>query len=307
MDLHHLEYFLQLARYEHVSQTADLLNITQSSLSKSLSLLEDELGLKLFDRKGKRIQLNENGKQFAHYTSQALQLLNTGVMAMKQSLYETVGTLTIVSHCYAGIITPCANEYTNLNPLANFVICEPALAKDTLNSDHIDFLLSASSDDQFDENKEQFWIPYPLFQEEYVLIMSPRFMDIPPETEYIDLADFKDSPFVTMLQSNVLFSDVTYQLCQNAGFFPKTHCRTDSFQVKISMVDSGHAVALLPESCLREAEMLSPGLRHFHMKNHSSKRTVYLMRKKKNIMTEVALDFWDFALDYFGTKEDQKE
>lgn len=44
MDLHHIEYFLELARHEHVALTADVLNISQPALSKSISTLETELG-----------------------------------------------------------------------------------------------------------------------------------------------------------------------------------------------------------------------------------------------------------------------
>lgn len=61
MELKQIEYFLQLARFEHMSQTADFLGIYQSTLSKSLNSLERELGIKLFDRVGNRIRLNENG------------------------------------------------------------------------------------------------------------------------------------------------------------------------------------------------------------------------------------------------------
>ena len=305
MDLHHLEYFLQLAQYQHVSQTADLLNISQPSLSKSISLLENELGVKLFDRKRKHIYLNANGEQFSRYVSQALQMLNAGMITMKRSAYETLGTVLIVCHCYAGIITPCVTDYSRLNPLTNFIVCEPAQAKENHDIGQADFILF-STENNFFEQKEQFWVAQPLFQEKYVLVLAPDYPIQPDPDSPVDLTDFKDSSFVTMVQSNVLFNDVTYQLCQNAGFFPKIYCQTDSFLVKMDIVGAGLAVALLPESCLPDAKKIVPGLRTFSIQNYTTTRTIYLMRHKCSQMSEAASDFWDFTLDYFQCPQDNR-
>ena len=307
MDLHHLEYFLQLAQYEHVSQTADLLNISQPSLSKSISLLEKELGVQLFDRKGKHIALNKNGEQFAHYASQALQMLHAGVTTMKRSIYETLGSILIICHCYSGIITPCTIEYTRLNPLINFLICEPALAKERNDVDRADFILYSTADNFLEEKKEQFWVAQPLFQEKYVLVLSPNCSIQPGNVSHINLAELRNASFVTMLQSNILFSDVTYQLCQNVGFFPKIYCQTDSFLVKMEAIGSGLAVGLLPESCLPDAKKIVPDLRSFAIDGYSTTRTIYLMRHKRSQMSEAASDFWDFILDYFHCPQDARD
>ena len=45
MDIRNIEYFLHLAKYEHVSATADLLHISQPSLSKHITSLEREIGV----------------------------------------------------------------------------------------------------------------------------------------------------------------------------------------------------------------------------------------------------------------------
>ena len=48
MNLYHLRYFVTLAHMEHYTRAADLLAITQPSLSHAISSLESELGVKLF-------------------------------------------------------------------------------------------------------------------------------------------------------------------------------------------------------------------------------------------------------------------
>lgn len=82
MDIRNIEYFLHLAKYEHVSATADLLHISQPSLSKHITSLEREIGVKLFDRIGNRIVLNKTGEQFAQYAKQAVELLNAGAILL---------------------------------------------------------------------------------------------------------------------------------------------------------------------------------------------------------------------------------
>ncbi|MFR6290549.1 MAG: LysR family transcriptional regulator [Peptococcaceae bacterium] len=62
MELQQIRYFYVVATYENMSKAAEKLHITQPSLSSSISRLEDELGVKLFDRVGRGIVLNEYGK-----------------------------------------------------------------------------------------------------------------------------------------------------------------------------------------------------------------------------------------------------
>ena len=64
MNLTQLQYFTVIAQLENVSKAAEYLHITQSSLSKHLARLEEEVGTPLFDRHGKKLILNERGTRF---------------------------------------------------------------------------------------------------------------------------------------------------------------------------------------------------------------------------------------------------
>lgn len=64
MEILQLRYFLTAAKHGNITKAAQELNISQPSLSKTLSKLEESLDAKLFDRKGKRVFLNEAGKVF---------------------------------------------------------------------------------------------------------------------------------------------------------------------------------------------------------------------------------------------------
>lgn len=62
MELRVLRYFLAAARERNITAAAETLHITQPTLSKQLMELEDELGKKLFERGGRRLELTEAGK-----------------------------------------------------------------------------------------------------------------------------------------------------------------------------------------------------------------------------------------------------
>ena len=61
MEIRTLRYFLAVAREENMTRAADMLHVTQPTLSKALKSLEDELGKKLFTRHSFRIELTEEG------------------------------------------------------------------------------------------------------------------------------------------------------------------------------------------------------------------------------------------------------
>ncbi len=61
MELRTMRYFLAVAREENMTRAAELLHVTQPTLSKQLKILEEELGKKLFTRHSFSIQLTEEG------------------------------------------------------------------------------------------------------------------------------------------------------------------------------------------------------------------------------------------------------
>lgn len=78
MDLIQLSYFKAAAELEHFRKASEVLNITQPSLSQAIAKLEKELGCKLFDRVGRSVLLNDYGKAFYQYATQALLQIEDG-------------------------------------------------------------------------------------------------------------------------------------------------------------------------------------------------------------------------------------
>ena len=79
MNLSQVRYFKKLAEVQHYTRAAKELFISQPTLSNSISQLERELGIPLFERENRAVRLTRYGEEFYAYASQALQLLDKGV------------------------------------------------------------------------------------------------------------------------------------------------------------------------------------------------------------------------------------
>lgn len=77
MNIQNLKYFATVAKLENVSRAAELMHTSQSSISKNILTLEEELGTKLFDRHGKKLILNDAGKRFLESCDRILQETET--------------------------------------------------------------------------------------------------------------------------------------------------------------------------------------------------------------------------------------
>lgn len=95
MNLSQLYYFCKLAELQHYTKAAQELYITQPSLSGAISSLESELGVELFQRKGRNVELTKYGREFYEYVSRALRELDKGIESIKEHSGKMGGILDI--------------------------------------------------------------------------------------------------------------------------------------------------------------------------------------------------------------------
>lgn len=95
MNLQWLYYFDAIAELEHYTKAAEQLHVSQSNLSHAISELEDELGVKLFERKGRNIRLTKYGDLFRPYVKQSITALETGVKTLRDYIDPNSGTIVL--------------------------------------------------------------------------------------------------------------------------------------------------------------------------------------------------------------------
>ncbi len=74
LNYHHLQYFHAIATHGSIAKASSVIHITPQTLSAQLSLLEEQLGYSLFERKGKRLVLNDMGHITLSYAQEIFSL-----------------------------------------------------------------------------------------------------------------------------------------------------------------------------------------------------------------------------------------
>jgi len=95
MEIRQLHYFLMLCNELHFTEAAYKLGISQPTLSQQIRVLEDELGVPLFDRLGKKTVKTEAGKLLEHYALHIVQQLENAKKAIEDLTNLNSGHLRV--------------------------------------------------------------------------------------------------------------------------------------------------------------------------------------------------------------------
>lgn len=117
MELLQLKYFCEAAHTQNITKAAEKLCISQPSLSKTISRLEEQLGAPLFDRNGKRIALNDFGKCFLIHAERCLGELENGIKEVKEMAgykEKTISVGTATARMLPNLIKTYLTENKNI-------------------------------------------------------------------------------------------------------------------------------------------------------------------------------------------------
>lgn len=95
MEIRVLRYFLTVVREESITKAADVLHITQPTLSRQLAQMEDEMGVKLFDRGTRKIVLTNEGLLLRRRAEEILELVDKTERELTEQEEAVEGTVTI--------------------------------------------------------------------------------------------------------------------------------------------------------------------------------------------------------------------
>ena len=95
MTLNQLRYFQAVARALNFRAAAEELYISQPSLSRSIDSLEQELGVQLFKKNGKKVTLTKYGEEFLPYAKRALAELSEGTERLREMKVPTSGGISL--------------------------------------------------------------------------------------------------------------------------------------------------------------------------------------------------------------------
>lgn len=153
MELREIRTFLQIAQKQSFSKAAEALGYSQAAVTVQIKQLEEELGIHLFDRLGKKTVLTHHGEIFYHYAVTILGTVTDAKNAVAATS-ELTGSLTIgtiESICesiFPELLKEFHKQYPNVS--VSIVLDSPDVLLDRMNKNSIDlvYLLDQPIDDK---------------------------------------------------------------------------------------------------------------------------------------------------------------
>lgn len=109
MELRHLRYFVKVASELHFGRAAEALGISQPPLSQQIRLLEQELGVQLFERSSRKVRLTTAGRLFLDEARATLERADHAVSVTRRAAAGEIGELAIGISA-STLYCPCVSE-----------------------------------------------------------------------------------------------------------------------------------------------------------------------------------------------------
>jgi LysR family glycine cleavage system transcriptional activator len=253
-----------------VSRAADALNLTQSAVSRSIRALEDRLGVQLFHRVRKRLQLSDAGRAMVHDSRDILAALERSAkMAMAFGKGGDVLRLAVLPTIAATWLIP---------RLPGFLGAHPDVSIDLASALHpVDF-----DDSPFDAAIQRATMArngtdvVPLLDESLIMVAAPSLI---PAVQMLSTADLGSYPLIQLATRPELWNDWFVHedeapICRLQG------PRVQHFDMVISAAQAGLGIALLPEIFAQQG-IASGALRQVHSRTLDGPTPYALIRPKQ--------------------------
>ncbi len=241
MELDQLRSFVAVAEVRSFTRAASLAHLTQPAISRQIARLEGELGVRLFERYGRRVECTPDGKLLLPLAKAIVSRADDAVRMMREhagmvSSRVRVGSTGTV---FGFLLSPI---------LASFIKTYPKIHLDLIERD--DTLLEEGVfNGELDCAIITAWgssraAVMHLLSEEILLVVRKDHR-LAGES-IVSLADLADEPFLLpghSLNTSNLLTDA----CRRAGFEPKVPYRANYLELAKSLVLQGLGIALLPQ------------------------------------------------------------
>ncbi|WML50022.1 LysR family transcriptional regulator [Neobacillus sp. PS3-34] len=285
MELLQLKYFQTVAYTEHISKSAEKLNIAQPSLSLMIKRLEEEIGTNLFDRKGRNIYLNDSGKIFLKHVNKIFLEIENAKMEIQEKDNEKNNTIKI-SISNPRFLSGLIIEYFNQCPDGKIQQCLGSRESIEIQLKKGEIDLGIAGPPIQNEEVESCI----LMEEDIVLVVPPKHRFANRAT--IDLKEVSSESFIS-LADNDEYQSIINTLCNSAGFTPKATFEVD-YSLLIEMFQLGKGVGLIPITICKKHN-----LNYIRISDPESKFIVGLSWLKDRYLSPITEDFKNFIISYY--------
>lgn len=278
MNLYQLRYFTTLAQEEHYTKAALKLHITQPSLTHAIHLLEDELDVALFEKKGRNVVLTKYGKLFLKEIGPILNRLDDSIENIKQ-ISKGKETLNIgfVRRLGMSYIPQLISSFQNENVTFQ---CHSGFSYDLihdLKKNDLDIVFCSYVDDQ-----DIFFKPV-ITQEFYVIVSLNHPL---AKNDEIDLKQIEDLPFITFTKNSGIRPMIDH-LLEKEKIHPHISMELEEDEVVGGFVGHDLGVAIVPDMAVYD---LLP-IKKIKIKDIDEKQTFYMAYLKNTQKSKAFLEF----------------
>lgn len=271
IELRHLHYFMAVAEELHFGNAAKRLNISQPPLSQQIIQLEKEIGVRLFNRNSRSVELTPAGKHFLKETQEILAKIKTGIEDTRNIHAGEAGVLKVAftGSLHASLIKLIRLHRTRypaikvtLHPMSSAEQLK-ALAENEI---HIGFICPPIAN------------PALSFQ----LIYSAPFVAALPKDHPLaafhgplDIQELKNEPFIMAPRRlEPGYYDTIISICLSGDISPAIHQEAEGVTHILSLVSAGIGVTLVTE--IAQQEYPKNGIVYRPIKGNTQKMDLYL-------------------------------
>ena len=279
MELLQLRYFLVAAQYQHMTKAAEHLQIAQPALSQAIHRLEAELGVPLFERKNRSIELNEEGKFLQKRLIPLLSSLDRLPEELRKGKEASTHTVHLRLLSASALITNKIIAYRNLRPDVNFQLYQTPGQEDDY-----DVCVTARRADTAPKENDPATI----------MLEEDLYLAVPAHSPYGSICLGGSKPIRQI--SNSYFID--------AGFSPHIIFESDTTESVRNLIAAGMGIGFWPACSwgpLTSNFGSSPG--HFPVKllpitDQKCRRQIILTCSEKGKNSTIVKDFCNYLVEH---------
>ena len=257
MELRHLRYFVAVAEEGHITRAAERLGIQQPPLSHQIRALERELGVQLFRRLPRGVELTEAGRSFIEDARAALARVGQGVEAAKRAARGEQGHLRLAvppTAPFHPFVPQVILAFREAYPLVSLTM------EENLRMETLEQLRGGQMDVAFLRASiaaPEGLVVHPLLEEPMVAALPsghPLARSAPSQDAALPLRALAGETFIAYArQQGPALYEAMAAACLQAGFSPQLGQEAPRISTALSLVATGFGVTLVPASMRRMA------------------------------------------------------
>ena len=285
MEIESLKCFVVLSDKKKFTEAAFECNMTQSTLSKKIKKMENELGVQLFNRTMHETVLTEEGKKFYKYAKSILMMYDRALVELQPNTIR-LGCMSVLSPYH---IPKMLRDFSLSHQHLEFHIKESSARYAIDHIDDFDSILIRT--DLLDKPSD--YVICPLIDDELCVVVS--ILNPLSRQSEIYLSDIKDEAFIFPEKGSGGY-EIFYDACKQAGFEPNIVVEMPHTSTMFSFVEENVGISLSFKKVYQEFE--NPKLKMIPLKDNLHYPIAFVYKKGK-ILHPIKKEFMECCKEYF--------